>query len=74
MRDKELCPKHGIKMVKFCPACRGSRGGKVGSASQAQARLKGAAARRKYPPCPRYGSHHFSPKTGRCPCGYTRPA
>jgi hypothetical protein len=33
---------------------------------------------RKYPECPRYGSrygsHRFSPRTGRCPCGFTRPS
>jgi len=29
---------------------------------------------RKYPQCPRYGSHRFSPKTGRCPCGFSRPS
>src|ERR1700757_3371819 len=28
---------------------------------------------RKYPKCPRYGSHRFSPTTGRCPCGFYRP-
>jgi hypothetical protein len=28
---------------------------------------------RKYPKCPRYGSHRFSPRTGRCPCGFARP-
>ena len=28
---------------------------------------------RKYPKCPRYGSHRFSPTTGRCPCGFHRP-
>ncbi len=28
---------------------------------------------RKYPKCPRYGSHRFSPGTGRCPCGFSRP-
>jgi hypothetical protein len=28
---------------------------------------------RLYPPCERYGAHRFSPKTGRCPCGYERP-
>src|SRR6266436_3268138 len=28
---------------------------------------------RTYPKCPRYGSHRFSPRTGRCPCGYKRP-
>jgi hypothetical protein len=27
---------------------------------------------RKYPKCPRYGSHRFSPRTGRCPCGFSR--
>jgi hypothetical protein len=27
---------------------------------------------REYPHCRRYGSHRFSPKTGRCPCGYNR--
>jgi len=26
---------------------------------------------RKYPRCPSYGSHRFSPR-GRCPCGYQR--
>lgn len=29
--------------------------------------------KRIYPPCPRYNSHHFSPNTGRCPCGFERP-
>ena len=29
--------------------------------------------RSRYPKCPRYGSHTFSPRTGRCPCGYARP-
>src|SRR5712671_7500070 len=29
---------------------------------------------RTYPNCPRYGSHRFSPRTGRCPCGFTRPS
>src|ERR1700693_775199 len=28
---------------------------------------------RKYPKCPRYGSHRFSPKTRRCPCGFFQP-
>ena len=28
---------------------------------------------RQFPPCERYGSHRFSPKTKRCPCGYQRP-
>src|SRR5579872_5334091 len=27
---------------------------------------------RIYPKCPTYGSHRFSPRTERCPCGYTR--
>jgi hypothetical protein len=33
------------------------------------------AARRKYPACDRYKnfSHRFSPKTGRCACGYVKP-
>lgn len=28
---------------------------------------------RVYPRCPRYKQHQYSPKTGRCPCGFTRP-
>lgn len=28
---------------------------------------------RRFPKCPRYGSHRFSPK-GKCPCGYARPS
>lgn len=28
---------------------------------------------RKYPPCELYGSHTFSPYTGKCPCGFHRP-
>jgi len=28
---------------------------------------------RRYPPCPRYRSHVFSPDTNRCPCGFQRP-
>jgi Ribbon-helix-helix protein, copG family len=28
---------------------------------------------RLYPPCTRYRSHTFSPKTNRCPCGFQRP-
>jgi hypothetical protein len=27
---------------------------------------------RQYPPCSRYDAHRFSPKTGRCPCGFNR--
>jgi hypothetical protein len=27
---------------------------------------------RVFPRCPRYGAHRFSPKTGRCPCGFVR--
>ena len=30
--------------------------------------------KRKYSPCSRYRSHVFSPKTGRCPCGFIRPS
>ena len=59
---------------------RGRRGGRSKSAAKlaaVRANLKKAqAARRKYPPCPRYKnrSHRFSPATGRCPCGYSKPA
>jgi hypothetical protein len=28
---------------------------------------------RKYPQCRRYRAHIFSPRTGRCPCGFVRP-
>jgi len=29
---------------------------------------------RLYPPCSRYRAHTFSPDSGRCPCGFVRPA
>ena len=42
--------------------------------SKAVPRSGGGFKPRKYPPCPRYSSHRFSPTTGRCPCGYVRAA
>ena len=53
--------------------------GKLGGARRTEA--KAAASRengahggrpRQFPRCPKYGAHRFSPKTGRCPCGYQR--
>lgn len=65
------------KTKLVCPACLGSRK-KEGSKEflrAANRNLKLAhKARRKYTRCPRYASHHFSPVTGRCPCGSMRPA
>jgi len=58
----------------------GRRGGRSKSAvklAAVRANLKKAqAARRKYPRCLRYTnrSHRFSPTTGRCACGYVKPA
>ena len=47
----ELCPTHGIPLVSSCPACAGSKGGKVGSKAQlkqrAEALKKAHRARRK---------------------------
>lgn len=72
-----------VKM-KTPPAVRqylrkiGRKGGQSTSRAKLEAlvenRKLAAKARRKYPPCERYHSHRFSPSTGRCPCGYVRPA
>jgi hypothetical protein len=55
--------------------------GKKGGASKSEAKVEAARenlalaheARRKYTRCKRYGSHRFSPVTGRCPCGEYKP-
>jgi hypothetical protein len=72
------CRKH-TKVKLICPACIGERSNAAGPSKSflksARRNLKLAhAARRKYSRCPRYASHHFSPTTGRCPCGFQRPA
>ena len=28
---------------------------------------------RQYPACPKYRSHVFNPRTGRCACGFVKP-
>jgi|HubBroStandDraft_4_1064222.scaffolds.fasta_scaffold415301_2 hypothetical protein len=52
-------------------------------AGSAKSKAKAAAARkngelggrpRKYPKCPRYATHSFSPVSGKCPCGFKKPA
>lgn len=38
MRETPTCPKHpGVKLVMFCPACRGKRGGQVMSTAKTRA-------------------------------------
>ena len=53
--------------------------GAIGGSSRSAAKQRSSRANgklggmpRKFPRCPRYGSHRFSPNTGRCPCGYVR--
>ena len=53
--------------------------GRLGGLVKSKAKRKAAQANgelggrpRKFPRCPRYGSHRFDPKTLRCPCGYRR--
>lgn len=69
------CQKHQVRLI--CPACMGEASGRVNSRAKRRAAKTNLAlawkARRKYPKCPRYRSHHFSPVTGVCPCGYKRP-
>ena len=58
-------------------ANRGGRSKSAAKLAAVRANLEKAhASLRKYPPCPRYKnrSHRFSPVTGRCPCGYVKPA
>ena len=68
-----------MKMTALQKAARAM--GKVGGSRKSDA--KAAAVRengklggrpRQFDPCPRYKNraHRFSPKTGRCPCGYNR--
>jgi len=77
VRDKKgpRCKIHKVKLI--CPACVGAKGGGASGGAKAEAsraNLKLAwKILRKYPRCPRYGSHRFSPYTGRCPCGFQRP-
>lgn len=43
---KPTCPTHGIPLVAYCPACRGTKGGQAASpAKQASARVNVAKAR-----------------------------
>jgi len=66
------CPKCGVKLVSFCPGCRGKKGGKVKSKAKTRAnRLKGRP--RKWPKCKLFRSHRFSIWTGKCRCGFTQP-
>lgn len=48
------------------------RWAKIPKDERAQHMPKGGRTRR-YPKCPRYGSHRFNPE-GKCPCGYKRKA
>jgi hypothetical protein len=58
----------------------GKKGGQSTSSAKVSAARENIAiareARRKYPNCYRYKnhSHRFSPKTGRCACGYVKPS
>lgn len=73
----QLCPIH--KRPLICLACIGQKGGNIRSRRKAIAnRAKGKFGKlggrpRQYPRCQRYSAHRFSPATGRCPCGYSRP-
>jgi hypothetical protein len=59
-----------------------SKLGQKGGASRSKAKIAAVTenleaawkAKRKYTRCKRYGSHRFSPTTGRCPCGYHKPS
>jgi len=70
------CHKHHISLQ--CPACLGEASGRVNTRAKRRAAMHNLPlawkARRKYPKCKRYRSHHFSPVTGVCPCGYKQPA
>jgi len=57
---------HGAELAR-------QRWAKVPKHERAKQVPKSGGRPRKYPKCPRYGSHTFSPTTGRCPCGYRRP-
>jgi hypothetical protein len=64
-----------MNAVSQAASLLGKRGGLVTSKAKTKAaRLNGelGGRPRKYPRCPRYGSHRFDPKTFRCPCGYRR--
>lgn len=81
-RKRTKCRKHrGVRLIgqnRVCPVCLGEAGAKVQTpakrrASRANVKLA-HEARRRYPRCPRYGSHRFSGITSLCPCGFKRPS
>ena len=65
-RGSDLAKKHLRKMSE---ANRGHKYN-LGRKHSAETRRKMSEAKRKYPPCPRYGTHQF--RNDRCPCGFAR--
>jgi len=41
------CKQHGIRLVAYCPACRGTQGGKSTSSAKAAAARRNATRARK---------------------------
>jgi len=41
------CPAHGIRLVAYCPACRGTQGGKSTSSAKAAAARRNSTKARK---------------------------
>ena len=50
--------------------CKGTWTGRKHSAESLRKMVEALRKRRKYPPCPRYGTHIFT--NDRCPCGFAR--
>jgi len=73
---QQLTPKMRAVFAEF-----GRLGGLKGGRGRSRAKTRAVRSNgrlggrpRQFPPCTKYGAHRFSPTTGRCPCGFRRPA